>query len=345
MRLVPTLAWKVDREGGQALDPRLLPLLRGIRDHGTLAAAARAAGLSYRLAWNLLAEATRTIGTPPVLLEQGRGAQLTGQGGELLDGHLRLERELSGRRIELSAIPIGDAQTPGLRIVASHDLALAELCGRLSARNGTIASVSFRASMESLIAFSRGDADVAGFHIVATGHSADPVARALDGRKDRLVRFAEREQGLIVRSGNPRRIQSVSDLASRGVRFINRQQGSGTRLLFDSLLANAGVPSRSIRGYVNEEHTHLAVAATIASGGSDAGFGLKAAAARFGLDFVPLARERYWLAIRAREIRSGPMTRFLAAARGPTLREIGRGLPGYSLRGAGTVTGVRAGLG
>ena len=345
MKLIPRLTWQVDRTGGDTLDPRLLPLLRGVREHGTLGAAARAAGLSYRLAWNLLGDATRLIGLPPVLLEQGRGAQLALPGIELLEGHAKLERELSGRRIELSVGTDTGAKVDGLRIIASHDLALAELCERLATPVGTVATVSFRGSLESLAAFARGDADVAGFHLVSAADSTDPLAQSLDGRKDRLVRFAEREQGLIVRRGNPRRLQSLQDLTARGVRFINRQRGSGTRLLLDHLLSNAGVAAGSIRGYANEEHTHLAVAATVASGGADAGFGLKAAAARLGLDFVSIAKERYWLAIRARDIPSAPMTRFLAAIKGPKLKEIGRGLPGYSLRGAGTVLGVRAGLG
>lgn len=345
MRLLPKLTWQIDRNGGESIDPRLVPLLRGIREHGTLGGAARTAGLSYRLAWNLLGDAALLLGAPPVLLEQGRGAQLARPGIELLDGHAKLERELSGRSIELSCASEDGAKIHGLRIIASHDLALAELCDRLESSSGTVASVSFRGSLESLAAFAREEADVAGFHLVSSGDAAAPIARSLDGRRDRLVRFAEREQGLIVRHGNPRRLQSLQDLSARGVRFINRQRGSGTRLLFDHLLSRAGIASRSIRGHASEEHTHLAVAATVASGGADAGFGLKAAAARLGLDFVPLAKEHYWLAIRARDIRSAPMTRFLAAIRGPKLKEIGRGLRGYSLRGAGTVIGVRAGLG
>ena len=345
MKLIPRLSWQVDRKGGESLDPRLPALLLGIREHGTLGGAARAAGLSYRLAWNLLGDATRLIGAPPALLERGRGAQLAQPGIELLEGHAKLERELSGRRIELSGGTDADATTNGLRIIASHDLALAELCERLANPSGTVSDVSFRGSLESLAAFARGEADVAGFHLVATGSAANPVARTLDGRRDRLVRFAEREQGLIVRRGNPRSLRSLPDLTARGVRFINRQRGSGTRLLLDHLLSEAGVAIASIRGYANEEHTHLAVAATVAAGGADAGFGLKAAAARLGLDFVPLAKERYWLAMRTKDIHTAAMTRFLAALRGPMLKEIGRNLPGYSLRGAGSVLPVKEGLG
>ena len=344
MKLSPRITWQIDDPGGESLDPRIVPLLRGTREHGTLGGAARSAGVSYRSAWNLLNEAARLLGAPLVLLERGRGARLDAAGIELLDGHARLEREVAGRHIEL-AIP---ARTPkgnrGLRINASHDLALAELCEDLARTPGAVASLSIRGSLECLAAFARGEADVAGFHLPPAGMSGG-IPPGLDARRDRLVRFAEREQGLIVRRGNPRRLHGLGDVAARGARFINRQKGSGTRILLEALLAAEGVPQGTIRGYATEEHTHLAVAATIASGGADAGFGLRAAAARFQLDFIALAKERYWLAIRADSSRSAAMATRLAAIRGPRLRAIARRLPGYSVRGAGDVLGVSEALG
>src|SRR5262245_7657332 len=97
----------------------------------------------------------------------------------------------------------------------------------------------------------------------------------------------------------PRRIRTLADLASGRARFLNRQPGSGRRLMFDHLLAAAGIPASRINGYQSEEFTHAAVAATIASGKADAGFGIEAAAWQQGLEFVPLAMERYYLAARA----------------------------------------------
>ncbi len=343
MKLIPRLTWQIDRTGGVMLDPRLLPLLAGIREHQTLGGGARAAGLSYRAAWNMVADAARALGGALVVLERGRGACLSDAGQRLVDAHTRLERDISGRRIELALGESSGSPAKGLRIVASHDLALADLCGRLA--DGVIKSISFRGSLESLGAFSRGEADVAGFHLTQTADARDPAARWLDGRRDRLIRFAEREQGLIVRRGNPRRLRTLQDVAARGVRFVNRQRGSGTRLLLDRLLDESGISSGSIRGYATEEHTHLAVAATVAAGGADAGFGLRAAAARLGMEFVLLARERYWLAIRARALREPAMAGFLAALAGPLLKEIGKTLPGYSIRGAGSVVSIKTGLG
>lgn len=343
MKLVPRLSWQVDRSGGETLDPRLLPLLAGIREHQTLGGGARAAGLSYRAAWNMVADAARAMGGALVVLERGRGASLSEAGQRLVDAHARLERDISGRRIELALGEHSGSSARGLQIVASHDLALADLCDRLSA--GIIAGISFRGSLDSLGAFARGEADVAGFHLTQAADVQEPATRWLDGRRDRLVRFAEREQGLIVRRGNPRRLRTLQDIASRAVRFVNRQRGSGTRLLLDRLLSESGISPGAIRGYATEEHTHLAVAATVASGGADAGFGLRAAAARLDMDFVPLAKERYWLAIHARDLREPAMRSFLEALAGPLLKELGKALPGYSMRGAGQVVGVKAGLG
>src|SRR5262249_12549534 len=97
--------------------------------------------------------------------------------------------------------------------------------------------------------------------------------------------------------GNPKSIGSIADLAWTGVRFVNRQRDSGTRLLLDALLAQAGIDSARIEGYENEEHTHAAVAAYVASGLADAGLGIKAASVQFGLGFVPIATERYFFAV------------------------------------------------
>jgi molybdate-binding protein len=99
-------------------------------------------------------------------------------------------------------------------------------------------------------------------------------------------------------AGNPLSIASVADLACSRARFVNRQKGSGTRLWFDHLLEEAGIPPSAIPGYGAEEFTHQAVAAVIASGAAEAGLGVRAAAERFGLAFVPVGRETYYLAAR-----------------------------------------------
>jgi molybdate-binding protein len=132
----------------------------------------------------------------------------------------------------------------------------------------------------------------------------------------------EREQGLMLAPGNPLGLSGLSDLATKRVRFVNRQKGSGTRSWFDRLLAQAGLKPAAIRGYEIEEFTHQAVAAVVASGAADAGMGVRVAAARFGLAFLPVGRETYYLATRAGEPHPA-LPQLLEAARRPAA------MPGY----------------
>jgi molybdate transport repressor ModE-like protein len=351
MRLVPSVAWRLAARRNQPLDARLLPLLAAIRAHATLRAAAAEIGVSYRAAWSLLGDSDRLLGLSLVALERGRGARLTAAGERLVAADARATQRLRDAEPVLdlalhaarAAAPGGEA---GLTVAASHDLLFAALYERWARPQGIVGDLTVKGSTESLAAFARGEADLAGFH-AALPVDADAAVRyraLLDPRRHVLIRFAEREQGLIVPKGNPRRLRSLADVAAKHARFVNRQRGSGTRLLTDRLLELANLAPSSIRGYDDEEHTHLAVAATVAAGRADVGLGLKAAAARFGLGFVPLRREIYWLAARARRLESDAVRRLREGLAGEPLRRAARGLPGYSIRDAGAVTSVAAAL-
>jgi molybdate transport repressor ModE-like protein len=331
MKLTPDIVWRAGGASGAPLDQRLLPLLREIRERATLRAATAALGMSYRSAWNLLGAQARRLGAPLVLMERGRGARLAPLAERLLvaDGAARATLQAA----QLSVVAEGRPQVVPLRVAASHDLLLAEL----AADPQLALDVSFKGSLESLGAYARGEAELAGFHVQAAD-GADPLAAyhgLLSRRRDQLIGFALREQGLIIARGNPKHLHGAADLARRGVRFVNRQRGSGTRLLIDQLLRDAAIDPASVRGYADEEFTHVAVAATIAAGRADAGIGVRAAAARFGLDFVPLEREHYWLVLPRRLLRDARVVRLLAALRGEALRRIARKLTGYDTAGAG----------
>jgi len=190
-----------------------------------------------------------------------------------------------------------------VRFVGSHDLSLELLAGRVRASLGDGAGlhVTVSGSLGGLFALAHGAADVAGCHLrdPETGDDNLPfVRRVLPGESLLLVTLAHREQGLIVARGNPKGVEGVADLERAGVAFVNRQRGSGTRVLLDELLHEAGVAATHVSGYGREEATHLAVAGAVASGGADVGLGIRAAARAFGLDFVPLARERFELVMR-----------------------------------------------
>ncbi len=340
--------------GNEELDRRLLPLLRAVAASGSLNRAVLSLKLSYRHAWGLLGKMERAIGQPLVIMERGRGARLSPAGEHLVaadDGALELlRRELPATLQSLNralAAPRQPRREKSLVIHASHDFALAALRDLLarSARGGP--ELHFRGSLECLADLARGLCDVAGFHLpdVPVDSSAyRPYLPWLKARSLRLIRFVTRRQGLMVARGNPKRILSLADLTGSGIRFINRQPGSGTRLCLDHLLAAAGIRPGRINGYQLEEFTHAAVAATVASGMADAGFGIEAAAQQQDLDFVPLATERYFLATRQAALSNKPMQVFLEALKSPAFRKRREALAGYGARNIGEIVSARDAL-
>lgn len=333
------ISWLAPAGAEKGTDRLLLELLAGIRVRGSIAGAAKAAGVSYRHAWGMLNRWEGILGSKVVTLERGRGAALAPLGERLLEAELRIRRRIEPVLARLAAeldrelaVPRRENQ-PELRIVASHDLALLRL-RELALEKGLRIDLQVRGSSESLAAYSRGDCDVAGFHLIAD-HRDLNLRQWLDPRRDALIRFSARRQGLIVRRGNPKKIRSIPDLARPTLWFVNRQPGSGTRALLDRLLADAGIRPEQIRGYAAEEYTHLAVAATVASGMADAGFGIEAAAARHGLDFVPIATEDYLLACRARQLKASPLSRLRKLMADAAFRRACAEFAGYDLTRAG----------
>jgi putative molybdopterin biosynthesis protein len=149
-----------------------------------------------------------------------------------------------------------------------------------------------------------------------------------------------------VARSNPLRLGSLADLKQPGIRYVNRPPGSGTRVLLDELLAEAGMAAADIQGYGTVEPSHTAVAQAVASGAADAGLGIEAAAREKGLGFVPLARERYHLVCLKSELPTPPVQALLGELQGgPWQRRLDQ-LPGYSgaLAQSGKVLSLRAAL-
>jgi molybdate transport repressor ModE-like protein len=351
MRIAPILSWTLAGNPAEALDARLLPLLEAIVAGRSLSAAVAARGISYRAAWGVLRDYELKLGAPLVVLERGRGARLAPAGERLVEAcrnaEHRLTRLLPGLAVDITA----DREQPRrrrsavsrLRIAASHDLALAALRDALPADGGLALEITVMGSLHALEQLDEGRVELAGFHVAIGKHAAGelaPFRRFLSARRYRLVRLVDREQGFILPRRNPARVQAFADLASKGLRFVNRQNGSGTRLLIDRLLGEERVESSALIGYGTEELTHAAVAATVASGAADAGFGLRAAAAQHGLAFVPRIRERYYLAVRASTLATPGVARLIDLLRGPAFARVVRTLPGYRATAAGTVVGI-----
>lgn len=188
-----------------------------------------------------------------------------------------------------------------IHIVGSHDLALNVLLSLLKEREkGIETEVTHAGSLGGLIALQEDRADLAGIHLLdeETGEYNYPfVKRILPGRNVAIVNLSYRIQGLMFAAGNPKQIKGLEDLLNPDLTFVNRQKGSGTRVLLELQLKKQGIVTSGIRGYDHELDTHLAVASTIAQGKADTGLGIEAAALSYGLDFLPLFRERYDLVI------------------------------------------------
>jgi molybdate-binding protein len=202
--------------------------------------------------------------------------------------------------------------------------------------------VDFRyvGNINSPASLAHGGCDLAGMHLPRGELRARSMAGwrdALSSADHRVITFVQREMGLIVRKGNPRGIGSLRELLQPDLRFVNRDPESGTRMLFDELLAQQGLEGNRIQGYQQIEFTHAAVAAYVASGMADASFGVEAAARKFDLHFVPLVTEDYVFVCHRRSLDNPAVQRVLALMQGPDFGAAIAALPGYSVTEPGRV--------
>ncbi|UCC66083.1 MAG: molybdopterin biosynthesis protein [Deltaproteobacteria bacterium] len=206
-----------------------------------------------------------------------------------------------GHQAEAELLRGKDEMENTVVIIGSHDLALDLLASWVRKEDRSLRlSSSHVGSLGGIIALKKGYAHLAGSHLLdpVTGEYNIPyIRRYLSRRETRLVHVAYRQQGFILPPGNPKGIRGLSDLVRDDVRFINRQRGSGTRVLLDYLSEREGVDLSLINGYADEEFTHLGVAVAVGSGRADVGLGIYGAAKALGLDFLPLEKERYDLII------------------------------------------------
>jgi putative molybdopterin biosynthesis protein len=196
--------------------------------------------------------------------------------------------------------PIADIENTIL-CTGSHDLAIGVLEDQLKLRHAELKIAATNVgSLGGLLAMQRGETHIAGTHLLDpdTGvYNVPDIQRTIPKVPVALVHLAQREQGILAARGNPKALRGLEDLTRADVRFVNRQRGSGTRVLLDYELKRLGIDPGSIAGYQREEFTHMAVGVAIASGLADAGLGVRAAANALGLDFLPVASEQYDLLV------------------------------------------------
>lgn len=223
--------------------------------------------------------------------------------------------------------------------LGSHDMTLDLLAQFLGERGLRLASGNL-GSQGGLVALARGEAHFSGSHLLdpeSGEYNLAYVLRYLPEMPTTIVALVGREQGWITAAGNPHRLRGLADLGRAGLAFINRQRGSGTRILLDYHLGAAGIAADAVEGYQREEYTHLGVAAAVASGRADFGLGIRAAASALGLDFIPLFHERYDLVFPTAFYESDRAAPVLEILRDDRFRQAVAALPGYDVGPMGKV--------
>jgi len=280
-----------------------------------------------------------------VPLKQGAGAitTLTRANGILRIGAAS-EGEMHGRDVAIELLVPQPQVERTLLCTGSHDLCLDVLNDFLRKEDPAYPLASTHVgSLGGIMALKQGMCHLAGSHLLDPtdgSYNTTYIRKHLAGRDIRIVTLVYREQGFIVAKGNPKHITGVRDLFGTGIRFINRQAGSGTRVLLDYELSRHDLDPDGIDGYQQDEYTHMAVAVAVLSGKVDTGLGIKSAARALGLDFVPLVEERYDLLIPG-EVFDSPMIQAVLTVIGtPLFKQTVEGMGGYSTRETGNLVAL-----
>jgi molybdate-binding protein/DNA-binding transcriptional regulator YhcF (GntR family) len=273
----------------------------------------------------------------------------------LSDGHQATEAETAlvvaiSRLNALQTKHVPQPPTPKpahkrqVRFAGSHDLIIDILARMLENRaDHAHLSIEYVGSLGGLIALSRGEADLAGIHLwdkTTDTYNAPFVQRTLPGRSVALLTLAHRVQGLILPPKNPSQIHSLDDLTREDVTIINRQSGSGTRVWLDAQLMQLGIEPKRVEGYQKEAKTHFDVARAVAESHASVGLGIHSAAKSFGLDFIPLTKERYDLAIPEQARGRTEVQALVEVIRSDELKEAVRKLGGYDVSETGVETWI-----
>jgi len=359
-------SFQTDGQRGADLHNPLFDLLCAVREHGSIQHAARATDSSYRHVWGALKQWQEELGEPLVTWTQGQPARLTPFAERLLwaeaRARTRLAPHIEALRAELERVLADafDGTQQVLTVYASHDNALPLLRERASAEHRLHIDLRFAGSMDALRALAEGRCLVAGFHVPPLADSQNVFARTLKpllkpGRH-KLIGCTRRTQGLMVAPGNPLKLRGLADLATllraqppnadgSALRFVHRQSGSGTRLLTEHLLQAQGLNGSALgEPAESAEDSHGAVAAAVASGLGDAGLGLESAALAFGLGFVPLIEEDYFLVCLADALEHPAVVQLRELLKSQGWRHTVAGLAGYSPSSSGEVLSLTRAL-
>lgn len=321
----PTLIVNTKVDGRASVDLIWLSqLLKDIGQGSSLVVASKKSGTSYRGAWGKLNQVEAELGMPLIIRTKGHGSELTEFGNFLIQfiedmqaEHLKHDAQYHDRLLK-EIKKIQKSESVRWKFFSSSDSVIQKAAGEIQGLELKIAG-----SGESLERLLSNEAHIAGYH-VSDQDSSKAIYQRLSKNNIEIYPVMKRIQGLIVKKGNPLRIRTIEDLIGKKVRFINRQIGSGTRLLLDNLLMEEEIDPSDINGYLHEEFTHSAVANAILADKADVGLGVKNIALENGLGFVPLKDEIFFVAMHkemAAQPASSKLIRKIRSASGET--------PGY----------------
>lgn len=339
----------------------MMDVLHAVRESGSISAAARALGFSYRHVWGQLRRWEAELGQELLVWERGQAALLSPFGERLLMAErlaqARLGPQMEHLRAELERAfalafedPASAGAVPGLlTLYASHDHALGELqdlaASLPDAAERLHLDIRFCGSVDAIRALNEGRCLLAGFHAQPfagsdslSAHTYRPLLRP---GLHKIIGFVRRAQGLMVAPGNPLRLADLRDVARLQARFVNRSRGTGTRLLLDELMQQSGLDPIDIAGFDTVESSHAAVAQAVAGDRADVGLGTEHAARMAGLGFVPLASERYLLVCLKSALDSPGVQRLLALLRSPAWHTRVDSLSGYARDHSGEVAALK----
>jgi putative molybdopterin biosynthesis protein len=333
-------AFEPGKQLGATLGNPLFELLSAVLEAGSIRHAAQTLGASYRYVWGALRKWEKTLGEPLVIWSQGQRARPTQFAERLLLAErrtrVRMQPHIEALRSDLARVlcEAHDQRHQLLSVRASHDMALPVLQRHSAGTADLHIEINFQGSVDALRSLNQRQCLIAGFHVPDLDAAAPIFAQALKPllkpRLHTLIGCSRRTQGLMMRREFAAQVREFADIATLQLRFVNRQPGSGTRMLIDHLMQRQAAASDALLGY-NEhvEHSHVAVALCIASGVADVGIGVEAAALEFGLHFVPLVEENYFLGCLTEDLSLPAMDRLRAVLAGSRWRMILAGLPGY----------------
>lgn len=340
------LHWQLSQHGDtHDINTMLFNMLEAVQTLGSLKKATEKIQVSYRFAWGLLNKWENLLGQPLVILERGRGAKLSPIGEKLMHANRHLSASFSPEldnfstqfKREFESL-LDDSRSNGFNIFASHGLAIGTLRDLINQQTDVQLDLHFHGSLESLRALRNRDCHIAGFHIPEGDVGQQIMADYLELISDeahQLIYVVKRNQGLMMAKGNPKQIDSLDALNKPDVTFINRQQNSGTRLLLDQLLASNQIATEKIKGYQQEEFTHMAVAAMVASGAADVGFGIAPVADKFNLEFLPQVWEHYCLAVPKQLMDDERVSDIISLLQSDSFHHTLAGYNGYDCRRSG----------